>query len=746
MATPERDLPAQGAGEFGRKAHSLVEVFRARADSQPNEVAFTFLSALSGEEPPAAEHRTYGELDRQARAMAAHLRRFCDPGDRALLMYDAGLDYLAALAGCFYAGVVAVPVYPLEPLRVARMLPRLAAIVNDAQATLLLGTASDLGWAEAVLGQIPALRTLLPSDNADPRLAERWTAPPLDRATPAILQYTSGSTGAPKGVLVRHGNVLANMAQMEQAIDVDDAVACTWLPAYHDMGLIGGVLQCWYSGRRNVMLSPVAFFQRPLAWLQAVAAYRATTIAAPDFGYDLCTRKIKPEQRAGLDLGCLQLALSGSEPVRAATIDRFVEAFAPCGVRREIFTPCYGMAEATLLISAAERRTSPAVRLFDLEQLSQNKAVEVGPEAAHARALVGCGKSAAGQRLIIVDPRSRAVQAPRQVGEIWVAGDNVASEYWRKPEDSAATFRAYTAAGDGPFLRTGDLGFLDRDELFISGRLKDLIIVHGRNHHPQDLEQSVESSHAALRPWGGAAFAIEKDGREQVIVVQEVARPKTVDLDEVSLAVRRALLESHDLVVGGVVLVRPGTIPKTTSGKVQRHACRQLFLDGALDALHAWQAPARGPAAESYVAPRNAIESMLAAAWSEVLGVPRVGIFDDFFELGGHSLLATQLASRLSRRLGVELPLGELFDRPTIAALAELIEARRKAEEAADADLLAQLESLSDEQAQAMLDGGPRNGASRPRSHAANGDTRSTTAFPAVMEGSAHPVIHAAQH
>ena len=695
-------FPPQGAGDIGRQAESLVEVFDRRAAEHPDRIAFTFLP--SGEEA-VPEDRSYGALDRQARAIAARLQQICRPGDRVLLMYDAGLDYVAALAGCLYAGVLAVPVFPPDPLRVARVLPRLEAIVKDAQASVLLGTASDLAWAGAMLGQIDGLGQLVPSNTIDKELAEHWTAPRLNRNTPAFLQYTSGSTGTPKGVLIRHGNVLANMTQMEQMIDVENAVVCTWLPAYHDMGLVGGIFQCWYSGRRNVMLSPLAFFQQPLRWLRAVADFRATTIAAPDFAYDLCVRKIKPKDRRDLDLSSLRLALSGAEPVRAETIDRFVEAFGECGVKKEVFCPCYGMAEATLMVTASKPGTAPTVRSYDAEQLSRNVAVPVDGTGPRARTLVGCGQVAARERVVIVDCASREMLGSRQVGEIWIAGPNVATEYWGRQEASMATFQAFTTSGDGPFLRTGDLGFIDGEELFISGRAKDLIIIRGRNYHPQDIEQSIENCHDAVKPRGAAVFSIDTDGQERMVVVQEVARPNRVDLQEVSRSVRRAILSAHELTADAVVLVRSGALPKTTSGKLQRHACREQYLRGELDVLDAWQAPKRRPDGASYVAPRNEMEAMLAEVWSEVLGVERVGVFDSFLDLGGSSLLATQLISRLAPQIGEQIPLGDLFDRPTIAALADLIRHRAITREAADAGLIEYLNGLSDEVVESMLAG-----------------------------------------
>jgi len=700
-------FPTQGAGAFGAQAVNLVEVFRQRASEQPEQIGFTFL----GEPDSTPVDCTYAQLDRSARAIAARLQQSCVPGERALLMYETGLEYIAALAGCLYAGVVAVPVYPPDPLRAARTFPRLEAIIRDADASLLLGTSSDLAWAGTMLHQIDRLRELVVTDAADTSLADDWTPVPLDRETLAFLQYTSGSTSTPKGVMVQHGNLLANLAQMEQALDVPNAIACTWLPAYHDMGLIGGILQCWYSGRRNIVLTPIAFFQQPLRWLQAISDYRVTTSAAPDFAYDLCVRKVSREEAAGLDLSCLQLALSGAEPVRAATIDRFVEAFRPFGMRREAFCPTYGLAEATLMVANSALDAAPTIGTFDGTELARNRAEYVEANATHARTLVGSGLVSNGQRVAIVDPQTHASLADGQVGEIWISGSNVAAGYWARPEESNATFRAHTDTGEGPFLRSGDLGFFHAGELFVAGRLKDLIIVHGRNHHPHDIEQTVEASHPALKPHGGAAFSVDDEGRERVVIVHEIQRPKRYDLDAVAHTVRRAVLEAHDLMVDSVVLLRQGSLSKTTSGKVQRHACRERYVAGGLNVVHAVASPSSGAsrtgAPVEYVAPRNDIERHLAEHWAEVFGLERVGVNDNFFDLGGHSLFAAQLANRLAPHYGVEIALGELFERPTIAALAELIAERLEISEqsnnAAELELLAQIEQMTDAEAASRL-------------------------------------------
>jgi acyl-CoA synthetase (AMP-forming)/AMP-acid ligase II/acyl carrier protein len=687
---------------LGRQAANLVDVFRARAHAQPDAIAFTF---LAGEENPLRSV-SYLQLDRQAQAIASQLQQLTPPGARALLMYEAGLDYVAALAGCLYAGVVAVPAYPPDPMRAQRTLPRLEAIVRDAGATILLGTTADLAWTGGVLGKLPGLEAMIATNEIDSELARSWTPPVLARQSLALLQYTSGSTGDPKGVMLSHGNLLANLAQMEATIDVDDAVAALWLPAYHDMGLIGGILQCWYSGRRSVMLSPVAFFTRPLRWLKAISDYRATTTGAPDFAYDLCVRKIKSDERRQLDLSCWKLALSGAEPVRPLTIARFVDAFAECGVRPEIFRPCYGLAEATLMVSCSRQSAATTIRAFDHQRLAQNQAIEVSAHDPLARHLAGCGRAVPDEHIIVVDPVTRQALPPGRVGEIWVAGDNVARGYWNNPQASAETFGARTRQGDGPFLRTGDAGFFHEGELFISGRLKDVIIVHGRNHYPQDIEQSVESAHEALKTYGGAAFSMEDGQRERLVVVHEVARPSRYDLDQVSRAVRLAVLQNHDLVLDAVVLIRQGTIPKTTSGKIQRSACRDQFLQGGLQVLHLWSAAPTGVQAalpQSYVAPRTPTEKLLAAAWAEVLGLSRVGALDDFFELGGHSLLAAQLVNRLRPKLGVELSLEEMLRCPTVAALAAQIDAHKSEQEEAERQFLEMLEEMSDVEAECLL-------------------------------------------
>ncbi len=569
---------------------SLVDLLRHRAVEQPDAELFAFLP--DGEENIALT-LTRGELDRRARAIAARLQVLQPeaPTPRALLLFPPGLDFIAAYFGCLYAGFVAVPSY--LP-RVNRPMTRLRALVVDAQPTTVLTCGSQVQDAQRWEMGVPELRGVhrLVTDVDGSELDEaagRWRDPGARRDTLAFLQYTSGSTSAPKGVMITHGNLLHNSALIRSCFGSSpESRGVFWLPLFHDMGLIGGVIQTLYCGGSSTLFSPVSFVQRPLRWLQAISRTRAMISGAPNFAYELCVEKTTPEQRAGLDLSCWHVAFNGAEPIRPETLDRFAAAFAPAGFRREAFLPCYGLAETTLLVSGGPRGRAPRVDAVNVERLGHGEITDVTHPSA-GKPLVGCGAIASGNRVMIVDPDTGIPCAADRVGEIWVSGPSVTQGYWGRPAETEAAIRA-GLVGDLKFLRTGDLGFLKDGELFVTGRLKDMMILRGRNVYPQDIEWTAERCHPALRSSGAAAFALEVDGEERLIVIQEIERnPDQIVIAEAIDAIRRAVAEQHDVEVYAIRLIKFLSLPKTSSGKVQRRACQEEYLAGALDLVGSWE-------------------------------------------------------------------------------------------------------------------------------------------------------------
>lgn len=564
---------------------NLVDLLRARAAEHGARVAFRYLADGENEE----SRLTYEELEWRARGIAAALAPQCAAGERALLFYSGGLEFIAAFWGCLCAGVVAVPVFPA---RLHRQIPRLLAIAADSEARFVLTTAKIQRQGEDLFKRAPELKKLqwLATDDLSAASAEGWRDSSATLESLAFLQYTSGSTAAPRGVMVTHGNLLHNLACLRELFQFSpESIGVTWLPHFHDMGLIGGLLQPVYAGGEMIAMPPSAFLQRPIRWLAAVARYRATTMVAPNFAYELCAQKISAEQRAPLDLASVKVALCGAEPVRSDTLVQFAETFGACGFPPEAFRPAYGLAEATLLVSGHSDGGAPFTSAVLAEDLQKNCVRPAAEYAMGSRVFVGCGGMAPGLKVVIVDPETLAPCAPDRVGEIWVSGPSVAHGYWRKPAETEQTFAAYLDTGEGPFLRTGDLGFLDRGQLFVTGRWKDLIIIRGSNHYPQDLEHTVERSHRALRPACGAAFSVDVDGTERLVIVQEVNARPSVPHEHVVAAIRRTLSELHEVQTDAVVLIEPRSIPRTSSGKIQRFLCREAFLAGTLPVVHEWR-------------------------------------------------------------------------------------------------------------------------------------------------------------
>jgi acyl-CoA synthetase (AMP-forming)/AMP-acid ligase II len=575
---------------------TLVELLQSRADQRPDALAHTFL--VDGEREGA--RFTYAELDVRARAIAAALReQGVRPGDRALLIYPPSLDFIPAFFGCLYAGVIAVPTYPPQPAQGSRTLPRLLSIVGDADVSIVLSNTAVADGAASMRRHAAALDAVpwLCTETVDAQLADAWVAPSFGDDPLAFLQYTSGSTASPKGVMVSHRNLLHNLAYANHAAENDDAtVSVSWLPVIHDMGLIEGVLAPVYSGYPAYLMAPASFLQRPMRWLRAITRYRATTSGGPNFAYDLCVRKITDAQRGELDLSSWRIAYNGAEPIRRDTLVAFHERFRDVGFRWRSFYPVYGLAESTLLVSTGGVGYEPVLRDADAEQLARGELRDVESADTVARPLVSSGPASFGTRIVVVDPDTCEPCADGRIGEIWVSSPSVARGYWRRELETSETFDARLASGDGPFLRTGDLGLLSDGELFVTGRLKDLLIVRGLKHFPQDIELTAERQDAALRPGCSAAFPIDGEEGEEVGIALEVdPRELPADPDEqqerfqtITRAVRTAVSEHHGITLSVVSLLSLGAMPKTSSGKLRRRACRTALLEGSLVEIARW--------------------------------------------------------------------------------------------------------------------------------------------------------------
>ncbi|MDJ0726378.1 MAG: beta-ketoacyl synthase N-terminal-like domain-containing protein, partial [Prochloraceae cyanobacterium] len=567
------------------KFRSLVELLSYRSFTQPKKLAYRFLQDGIVEQG----NISYRELDRRSKKLAAILQSLGMSGKRALLLYPSDLEYIVAFFGCLYAGTIAVTAYPP---RNQRHRPRIEAIATDAKIAIALTTSTHLSKIQSLLSRSSSFENVrwLATDNSYDVSERDWEKPKLDSDSLAFLQYTSGSTGKPKGVMLTHSNLLHNSALIYQYFGhTPNSSVVSWLPMYHDMGLIGGILQPLYGGFPVTLMSPEDFLKKPLNWLQAISKYKATTSGGPNFAYDLCVSKISPEQMVNLDLSSWELAFNGSEPIRAETLEKFIATFASVGFDANRFYPCYGMAESTLLVSGASKNEPPVIKSFDIEALSQNKIVK--SFGASSQKIVGCGQIKFNQKVKIVNPETFISCGDKEVGEIWVQSESVAKGYWSQREATESTFLAYTTdRKKGRFLRTGDLGFIQDGELFVTGRLKDLIIIRGRNYYPQDIELTVEKSHPALRSGCGAAFGVKKEGQERLVVVQEIERTyrNKLNVDEVFTAIRQAVSEEQELTVYAVVLIKTATIPKTSSGKIQRRAVRQKFLEDSLEVVTSW--------------------------------------------------------------------------------------------------------------------------------------------------------------
>ena len=666
------------------KQITLVERLHEQASIQPNKRAFTFLADGETE----IDSLTYQQLNEKAKAIASVLQSHNAQGQRALLLYQPGLDFITAFLGCLYAGVVAVPVYPP---RANRSLERLIAIVTDAEASFALTTKSiqDQVVSKFANHNASSKVRFIATDTFELNLFSAWRHPEITAKNLAFLQYTSGSTGRPKGVMVSHGNLMANSVTINHCFQNERKhTAVSWLPPYHDLGLIGCIVQPMYVGLSMYLMAPVTFLQRPYRWLQAISRYRGVTNGGPNFAYDLCVDRITREQKANLDLSCWELAFSGAEPVRAETINRFSEYFRDCGFRTAAFYPSYGMAESTLLITAGDKHQKPVTASFDTQKLEENLAVATS-NAENRTTLVSSGRNLPGQRLVIVNPQTLTKCSNGEIGEIWAKSDSIAQGYWGLDQLTTASFNAVLAdTQESGWLRTGDLGFLQAGELFVTGRLKDLIIIRGRNYYPQDIELSLDLAHEAIRAGNVAAFAVEAAGEEKLVVTAEIKRTylRKLDVDEITKAIRQAVAQNHELQIYAIILLKTGSIPKTSSGKIQRHACKAGYLDGSLNTVGEYKSleengrlqenDGRG---DSRIAPttgfnqkQNQIQNWLIENIAQRLNIPasEIDIHEPFASSGLSSVEAVSLSADLEDWLENKISPTIVYDYPNIAELA----------------------------------------------------------------------------
>ncbi len=609
-ATPLKDRRGNPAvstrvTDGGRLPATLVELLRSQSEALTDRLAFQFL-----EDRNSTQAITYAELDRAASQIAAGLQQRFKPGSSIALVFPPGLDFVKAFFGCVYAGVYAIPATYPKPRRPSA---RLSAIVSDAKPAAIMATRNVIdNLADAPSDSVVTEMPWLNIDTLQTNSRSDWQLPLIESSDPAFVQYTSGSTRNPRGVVVSHQNIAANLEMIRTGFELSHAApkaGVCWLPAYHDMGLIGGILESLYVGGTSVLMSPLSFLQKPVRWLQAISDHRAVVSGGPNFAYELCLRKTKPQDMDGLDLSCWRVAFSGAEPIRSSTMRRFAETFGRYGFSDSSFYPCYGLAEATLFVSGGKGPGKLKTCTVEATALrAHGRVIEASPNddasaasgtTANTIEIVACGEPLLGEQVLIVDPQTCVPLAENTVGEVWIQGDNVSQGYRNHERETAATFGARLATVTNPvpgesvsestFLRSGDLGFMRDGSLYITGRQKELLIIRGRNHYPHDFEATVQGSHEKLIPGGGGALLIEDHDDELLVLVQEVDRSATpTQCEAIIPEIRRNVTAEHDVFVHEVLLLRMGTLPRTTSGKVRYAAVNQQYQRGELAIVHRW--------------------------------------------------------------------------------------------------------------------------------------------------------------
>jgi acyl-CoA synthetase (AMP-forming)/AMP-acid ligase II/acyl carrier protein len=642
------------------------------AREQAGRTALSFL-----DEHGSIQHSwTFGDVDRIARSVGSFLHQQGYTGKPVVLAYPSGLEFISAFCACLYSGVIAVPAslprsnHPDE---------RMPAILSNSGATVVLTCSRSQTVIERHLAAAGLRIDVIATDSLEDQ-SEQWSPVQGQPDQLAFLQYTSGSTRTPSGVMVSHGNLAANLEYLCESLCTHrQSVGVSWLPLFHDMGLIAGILAPLWVGYPTFLMTPAAFVQNPLGWLRVISRYHGTISGGPNFAYQACVDAAKSADVSDLDLSSWQLAWNGAEPVRASTLEQFRGTFSAVGFRAESLSPGFGLAEATLMVTSKNGTRQAFELTVDEVQLRNGHIRECALDHPRAKRLVSSGRAGRNTTLRIVQPETGRPSDPKDVGEIWISSDSVGQGYWKKPEETAATFGAFTAEGEGPFLRTGDLAFMHDGELFVTGRLKDVIVIRGVNYYPHDLEHTVEASHSALRPDTGAVVGLEDSGNVRLVVVHELRRDswRSIRADEIVDAIRRAVAREHQLALDGVVLIKPFSLPKTSSGKVQRARCRAALRDQSLPSVHEWWRSTQRVAPIDFsgepLTQPGVVERQLTDWLQRELSLTGLTWKTPLMELGVDSLKAVELSNALSASFNYSFSPTLIIDYPTVEALASLI-------------------------------------------------------------------------
>lgn len=652
------------------------EVILNRVISCPEKVAFRFLD--DGEKE--SESFTYDQLQIKAKAIASLFQEFGKKGDPVLLLFHPSLSYVASLFACLFSGFVAIPAYP--PRR-NRGVERIYSILEDSEAKICLLSKEVKNDIERNFADNELFKDMkwIVYDDVTDKSSSNFEEVDLFPEDVALIQYTSGSTGQPKGVMLTQQNLLYNSEYIRQSFNHDrNLVGVNWLPIFHDMGLIGTVLQPPYVSGTSILMPSMAFLKNPYLWLKAIEKYKATTIGGPNFTYDYCVDKIPDQKKGDVDLSSIKIAFCGAETIRKSTYDRFIGDFDRSNARYEQLYSCYGMAETTLIVTGGFHDENPKFIVVDANSLSKNKIVKLVDKYEDGVILVGCGHTWMDTKIEIIDPVSLRKCKANEVGEIWVSGPTVAAGYWKKPEETQRIFNAHiSTTGEGPFLRTGDLGFVVDNELYITGRIKDLIIIRGVNHYPGDIEFSVQKYVHELRKNGGAAFPVTVDGIEKLVIVQEVERTamRNTDHSLIISKIREVVAEKHELDIHAVVLIRPGSIPMTSSGKVQHRQTKFEYLNNELNIVAGWENIKSEnlidyPSSAS-VPTEDSIKEWVVN-WivrNQNINKNDIDLDMNLMSFGIDSLAAVTLETEISKQFGFQWHVSSFILNPTINKLAE---------------------------------------------------------------------------